>query len=173
VTAHAPQSPAGDAAAVIAALGLDTHPEGGFFRETYRSLDTVETERGPRCAATAIAFLLTPAAPSRFHRLASDELWFWQGGASLELLLLSAGRPTVERILLGPVGGAARRMARVPARTWQAARVVSSDAVSGDTWSLVSCVVVPGFEYADFTLAEARTLTEDFPAEADLIVALT
>ncbi len=83
---RAPTSPA--AARLASVLGLEPHPEGGWFRETYRAAREVETARGPRPASTAILFLVTPGSPSRFHRLASDELWVFQGGDPLELVTL-------------------------------------------------------------------------------------
>jgi hypothetical protein len=171
-----------DAAGVAADLRLDPHPEGGYFRETYRATATVVTERGLRAASTAIVFLVTAQRPSRFHRLASDELWFHQGGAPLELWMLEAGK-SAGRVILGSVeaGGDARLMARVPAHVWQAARVApavpgatrAADAPSGPAWSLVSCVVTPGFDYDDFELADREQMLRERPGDAKLIAALT
>jgi len=168
-----------DAAGVAAELGLEPHPEGGYFRETYRSATTVATERGPRAASSAIVFLVTAERPSRFHRLASDELWLYQGGAPLELWMLESGAPP-RRVVLGGVrtGGDARLVARVPARVWQAARAApapagAARASSDSPWTLVSCVVTPGFDYDDFELARREELIGAWPGEADLIVALT
>ncbi len=80
-------SPTAETLAVT--LGLQPHPEGGWFRETYRAEETVETARGTRAAATAILFLVTSSSTSRLHRLASDELWIHQGGLPLELVTLT------------------------------------------------------------------------------------
>ena len=91
------------AAQIVADLGLQAHPEGGYFRETYRAVEQMQTPRGPRSAATAILFLVTVAAPSRFHRLLSEETWLHQGGAPLELVMLPPhGGP--QSVTLGPVG---------------------------------------------------------------------
>jgi hypothetical protein len=159
---------------VSAALGLKPHPEGGFYRETFRSERLVATPRGPRCLSTAILFLVTATAPSRFHRLASTELWFFHSGAPLELvaLLPDGGSQTV---LLAsdvrlPAAVPRTPQAIVPPGAWQAARV----AVVGQCdWSLVSCVVSPGFDFADFELGERRALQAAYPGQMELIAALT
>jgi uncharacterized protein len=171
-------SPTPEVAAIVAALDLEPHPEGGFFRETYRAVDVVDTPRGVRRTATAIVFLVTGERPSRFHRLTSDELWLWQGGEALDVVLLTPGVERSEIVTIGPVGGDARQMARVPAHTWQAARLApaapSAPPTPGDRrWSLVSCVVTPGFEYEDFVMAETAALQRAFPGEAALVAALT
>lgn len=187
-------------AEMVARLGLEPHPEGGWFRETYRSSEAVRTARGTRAASTAILFLVTAAAPSRFHRLASDELWVFQGGLPLELITLDADGEAHVRVLADAAAGRdALPQALVPAGAWQAARVAGSwpagdasttaDASSardreegagpvgagtGDRrWGLVSCIVTPGFEYEDFELAEREKLTRQCPAEAELIASLT
>ncbi len=171
---------------MAARLGLEPHPEGGWFRETYRSGEAVQTTRGTRAAATAILFLVTAASPSRFHRLAADELWVFQGGLPLELITLDADGEAVVRVL-GDAGSRAGALpqALVPAGAWQAARVAAAapgdpagarpddEPVAERRWSLVSCVVTPGFEYDDFELAARDDLLRLCPRQADLIVALT
>lgn len=163
----------GTVADMVAALGLAPHPEGGFFRETYRAKSTVVTGKGPRAACTAILFLLTTAQPSHFHRLSSDELWIHCGGGVTQLLTLPlAGRAA--SVLLGSAVQAAsesgyQSQAIVSAGDWQAARVVAGDV----DWSLVSCVVTPGFVYADFELADRDSLLATYPAAASDILELT
>ena len=170
------------AAEVARALGLAPHPEGGYFRETYRSPVTVDTDRGRRALSTAITFLITGDSPSRFHRLASDELWVYQSGEPLELLTLSS-EEALQRALLGdPLShpAASGRSARVatacvPAGFWQAARVAagrSRETDRGNSWTLVNCVVSPGFEYGDFELAGRAALVAAYPGHGKLIVAL-
>ena len=163
------------AAEVAAAFDLAPHPEGGFFRETYRSASSVMTARGPRAASTAILFLLTVARPSRFHRLASDELWLYHGGAVIELLTLlpdgNAGRTLLAGAGQSRQGGSITTpQAVVAGGCWQAARVVSGDGVD---WGLASCVVSPGFIYDDFELAERDQLLAAYPEQAEVIAALT
>ena len=131
-----------EVAAIIARLGLAPHPEGGWYRETWRA------PAGPsgRSAGTAIHFLLEAGQRSRWHRVDADELWLWHAGAALDLRLGdNAGvRETVR--LGGDVLGGAAPQHRVPAGWWQAAE-------ARDGWALVSCVVVPGFDFAGFELA--------------------
>ena len=154
---------------LAATLGLQPHPEGGWFRETYRAEETVETTRGARAAATAILFLVTAASPSRFHRLASDELWIHQGGLPLELATLTPAGELETRVL-----GPDLPQALVPARRWQAARVTDGlDLPPCQAWALVSCVVSPGFDFVDFELADRVALQAAFPQHAGLIGQLT
>ena len=80
------------AAQMAASLGLEPHPEGGYYRETYRAAQTLRTPRGERPASTAIVFLITAESVSRLHRLASDELWVHQGGLPLELVTIAHRR---------------------------------------------------------------------------------
>jgi predicted cupin superfamily sugar epimerase len=171
---------------VAVALGMQPHREGGYFRETYRSPAMVETEAGPRRLATAILYLLTAAEPSRFHRLRFDELWMYHAGASAELILLGEGGPEYNRISLHSP------QAFVPARRWMAARVIEEHeadwgigraperrwtpdrrATRQLRWTLVSCVVAPGFEYDDFELGEREVLLKEFPQAREAILALT
>jgi predicted cupin superfamily sugar epimerase len=172
------------AAEMAAALGLQPHPEGGFFLETYRSAGTVVTARGDRAAATGILFLVTSHSPSRLHRLTSDELWVFQGGLPLELVTL-APDGGVERHVLGVGGGpvAGQRapaepgwspQALVPALSWQGARVAGVPHLPASrAWALVSCIVTPGFDYADFELADREALLAAYPAHGELVRAFT
>ena len=126
---------------------LQPHPEGGWFRETFRSATTIHPTgyAGPRAAATAIYFALHPGEQSAWHVVASDELWFWHSGGPLELRLGGAGEvpAETETVRLGP----GRPQVLVPAGVWQAAAPAGAEPV------LVSCVVAPGFDFADFRLA--------------------
>ena len=166
---------------LAATLGLDPHAEGGFFRETYRAAEAIQTGRGTRAASTATLFLVTASSPSRFHRLMSDELWVFQGGLPLELVTLEF-EGEAHRRLLGDAGAAsgASPQVLIPAGAWQAARVAEDSiaapraAVSRDrAWSLVTCIVTPGFDYADFELGSRDELVRLAPRQADLIAALT
>jgi len=149
---------------IVARLGLEPHPEGGYFRETYRAPATLYTPSGERSLMTAILFLLVEGSPSGLHRLTSDELWVHQAGGLLELALLDADRPTGRRVLLGsPEKGAESQLA-IAAGTWQAAGVIP-----GGGWSLVSCIVSPGFDFEDFEMGHRDRLLADFPQAAGLI----
>lgn len=128
-----------------AQFGMRPHPEGGWYRETWRHARTVMTPRGERPLATAVSFLLQPGESSAWHRVASDELWLWQGGGALLLTLGGwTDRPCAGDSIELHVGG----QHLVPADIWQSAQPAADEAV------LVACVVSPGFDFADFTLAE-------------------
>jgi len=145
------------AADLIASLGLVPHPEGGYFRQLYRSALQVQPldDRSPRAALTTIYFLLPEADVSRWHRVASDEVWHHYEGDDLELFTADADFERVDRHTLGRVGtGSPVHVVR--AGEWQAAR-------STGTYTLVGCTVGPGFEFTDFLLLR------DAPAAADAV----
>jgi predicted cupin superfamily sugar epimerase len=137
-------------------LDLRPHPEGGWYAETYRHAATTVAPGGVRSLATAIYFLLLPGESSAWHRVRSDELWFHHRGGPLRLWLGGAGDapdPDPEGVLLGPAADADQHpQALVPGGQWQAALPALDEPV------LVSCVVVPGFDFADFTLANEAPL---------------
>ncbi|MDL9944064.1 cupin domain-containing protein [Gordonia sp. ABSL11-1] len=140
-------------------LGLNPHPEGGWFRETWRSADTIpvavlpEGYPGDRVGGTAILFLLLPGEQSAWHTVRGAELWMHHRGSAV---LLELGgdddRPGVpDGVVVGPhVEVAQQPQTVVPPGVWQRARPV------GDEPALVSCVVVPGFDFADFRLEPPR-----------------
>ncbi len=150
-------------------LGLEPHPEGGYFRERYRSDVLVRPAdgRGPRAACTTILFLLPAGQHSRWHVVGSDELWTFRDGTPLELLTCDPVTMTSTTTRLGPANAALDPSHLVPAGHWQAARPL------GD-FALVECTVAPGFDYADFRLlsddaAAADRLRTTFPAFAGLL----
>jgi predicted cupin superfamily sugar epimerase len=124
--------------------------------------------------SSAILFLVTGDRPSRFHRLASDELWLYHGGSRLELVtLLPDGRG--QSTMLAGAGLLVRDeeltpQATVPGDAWQAARVAPGEGVD---WTLVSCVVTPGFDFDDFELADPAELRSAYPDQADVVAALS
>jgi uncharacterized protein len=131
------------AAAIIERLHLAPHPEGGWFRETWRT----ESRPGERAGATAIYFLLEAHQRSHWHRVDAAELWLWHAGGALALSVASGDEGPVETATLGPeVLNGEQPQLLVPAGHWQAAEPL-------DGWVLVSCVVSPGFEFAGFELA--------------------
>ncbi|HEY8481288.1 MAG TPA: cupin domain-containing protein [Spirillospora sp.] len=139
-----------DRPATAEALDLLPHPEGGWYRETWRSRVTLAPDGypGERASATAIYFLLPPGEESMWHSVRSAEVWLWHRGGPLTLRLGGDGdRPseTGETITLGgDVADGQVPQAVVPPGVWQAARP------AGDEEVLVSCVVSPGFDFADF-----------------------
>lgn len=139
-------------AELIRTLELRPHPEGGYYREIWRAPLTVEPAdgRGRRAAGTAIYFLLPGGAVSRWHRVRSDEVWQHVEGAPLELLQLPPDEWRLHRTRLGSLAAEQQRPLHcVPAGWWQAA-------VSLGSYTLVSCTVAPGFEFADFQLLAER-----------------
>ncbi len=126
-------------------LDLQPHPEGGWYRETWRSPETVDTSAGSRSAGTSILYLLEPGQASAWHRVRSAELWLWQGGGSLLLSLGgTSAQPALDRTVeLGPEGVLQHL---VQPGEWQAATP------TGDQSAVCGCVVVPGFDFADFEL---------------------
>jgi predicted cupin superfamily sugar epimerase len=131
------------AAAIIERLGLAPHPEGGWYRQTWRA----EAAPGERPRATAIHFLLEAHQRSHWHKVDAEEIWLWHAGDPLVLSIAPDANGPVQRITLGPdVLSGQRPQALVPKDHWQA-----TDPIAG--WGLVSCVVSPGFDFAGFELA--------------------
>lgn len=129
------------AEAVARLLEMSPHPEGGFYRETFRD----SAPAGARAHSTAIYYLLPAGQVSAWHRVDAAEIWHWHAGAPLELSLFEAGRRTVQRLGADLPGGE-RPQGIVPAGVWQSARSLGA-------WSLLGCTVAPGFEFAHFELA--------------------
>jgi uncharacterized protein len=130
------------AAEIIRLLGLEPHPEGGHYRETFRDVATVGNGRA---ASTAIYFLLREGEVSRWHRVDAAEAWHWHAGAPLALAIVEDKQR--RDIRLGPdLAAGERPQAVVPVRAWQQAQSLGA-------WTLVGCTVAPGFEFAGFELA--------------------
>jgi uncharacterized protein len=138
------------AADLIRGLGLTPHPEGGYYREIFRSAARVQPLDGrtDRLALTTIYFLLVAGQVSRWHRVASDEVWHHYEGGPLELLVADAGFGDVSRRRLGPVADKTQPVHVVVAGEWQAARPI-------EAFTLVGCTVGPGFEFSDFQMLDA------------------
>lgn len=132
-----------DSRALIANLGLAPHPEGGWYRETWRAA----APAGERASATVILFLLEKGQRSHWHKVDAAELWFWHAGSALALGIADADAGPVETVRLGPdVLAGMRPQQLIAPHVWQAAHADKG-------WALVSCVVSPGFDFAGFTLA--------------------
>lgn len=130
------------AEAAIRRLGLAPHPEGGWFRETFRDTSVA----GARGASTAIYYLLQAGEVSHWHRVDAVEIWHWYAGAPLLLRLSSDGRARRELVLGPDFAGAAEPQRVVPAKVWQSARSLGG-------WTLTGCTVAPAFEFAGFEMA--------------------
>ena len=135
------------AAELIEKLGLVPHPEGGYYREIYRSVDQVNPSdgRGSRAVLTTIYFLLNAGEQSRWHQVDSDEVWHLYEGGPLELSEMDASGGDLVQRQLTRVGDDGAPVHTVAARNWQAARSLGS-------YTLVGCTVAPGFDFADFRM---------------------
>jgi len=127
---------------VIARLGLEPHPEGGHFRETWRAA----ANPGERSPGTAIYYLLAAGERSHWHRVDADEIWHFYAGASLSLSIAGDGERSGQHILGPDIAAGQAPQVIVPAGHWQSAE-------SRGGWTLVGCTVSPGFEFAGFELA--------------------
>ena len=128
---------------VIETLQLAPHPEGGWYREIYRSADRVQRGSESRSSTTAIYYLLEQHQLSRWHVVDADEIWHFYGGAPLELLAYDPASRQLNRQVLHSVAGQSRPVGIIPSGVWQAARSLGE-------YSLVGCTVSPGFEFSGF-----------------------
>jgi predicted cupin superfamily sugar epimerase len=150
-------------------LSLTPHPEGGWFRETYRSGLALPASalqphfQGARAASTAIYYLLTAGVFSAFHRIRSDEVWHHYAGGNLRIHVLPPDG-SLRTHVLGTGPGDGRPQLVVPAGAWFAA-----EPVPGVDYALVGCTVAPGFDFEDFELAEAGALSARWPRHRETI----
>lgn len=145
-------------------LELKPHPEGGYFKETYRA----DMSANKRSASTGIYFLIESGNVSRFHRIDADEMWhFYEGNALIVHMIAPNGNYSFKRIGNNPDKGDVFQ-AVVPAGYWFGAEV--SD---GGKFSLVGCTVAPGFEFSGFELANKAKLLNEFPDHTKVINRLT
>ncbi|OQY29757.1 MAG: hypothetical protein B6244_02925 [Candidatus Cloacimonetes bacterium 4572_55] len=159
-------------------LGLTPHPEGGYYKETYRSDEVFSRSAlpdrycGDRVFSTAILFLLKSGQCSHFHRLQTDEIWHYHAGSPLTLHLIA---PDDSYTALGlgadPDNGLAFQ--RVIKRGSWFGATVSASCKRSDTFSLVGCTLSPGFDFADFELCDREDLIRQFPAHQEIILKLT
>jgi hypothetical protein len=145
---------------------LQPHPEGGFFRETYRAplqLAAPAGFSGSRAASTAIYYMLTAGTRSAFHRIKSDEVWHFYDGGPLSIVEIDPHGGELRETILGPDFRSGQTWQHVvPAGSWFGARPLD-----GTLWSFVGCTVAPGFDFADFELADPKTFLSSYPAAAD------
>lgn len=145
--------------------------EGGFFRETYRSPETIEAQSfkqghgGPRALSTAIYYLLTPTSFSALHKLPGDEMFHFYCGHPVELLELFADGNGSRTVTLGPdIRSGMKFQHVVPGGVWQGSRLVK-----GGEYALLGTTMAPGFDYADFVKGNREELVEKYPAHRTLI----
>lgn len=145
-------------------LALEAHPEGGYYKRIYASSATISTASGERPLATSIHYLLEQNDFSAWHRIKSDELWYFHSGGQLKIHMI---HPTgsLETITLGED----QLMAAVPAGVWFCAEPAFE---SQHSYTLVSCVVTPGFDFEDFEMGDAEDLVTVYPQHRDIICRL-
>jgi len=159
---------------LVEALELKKHPEGGYFKEVYRSDEAISEDalpdhfEGPRNFCTSIYFLLTAANFSSFHKIKQDETWHFYEGSSIDLHMISP-EGVYEKVRIGPqLEKREYFQYTVPGGYWFAARIRSEDG-----YALVGCTVSPGFDFNDFTLGSRESLVKSFPDHAAIISELT
>jgi len=159
---------------VIELLRLQSHPvEGGYFRETYRSGETLPAivlprQRGDRSISTAIYYLLTPNTVSALHRLPGDEVFHFYLGDPVRMLQLWPDGSTQTLTLGTDLKSGQVPQLVVPGGVWQ-----GSVLVDGGKFALLGATMAPGFDYADYTSGNRRELTSKYPEAAALIARLT
>lgn len=159
---------------LITTLDLQPHPEGGWFRETYRAPEVISSPALPdrfaasRNFSTAIYFLLTADTFSAFHRLKSDEMWHFYSGSTLIVHVLSPEGAYTPIRLGSQLEAGDRFQCVVPRGCWFAASLAVPD-----TYALVGCTVTPGFDFADFEMADRKELLSRYPQHWELIRRLT
>ncbi|MCE7062647.1 cupin domain-containing protein [Dyadobacter sp. CY343] len=159
----------------IEKYNLLPHPEGGYYAETYRSVEMIEHQAlparfsGDRSFSTGIYFLLESHNFSAFHRIQADEMWHFYAGDALEVFMINSKTRQLEIIKLGnnPENGETFQ-AVVPAGNWFGSRPAK-----GSTYALVGCTVAPGFDFQDFEMADREVLKAEFPEFSELIGELT
>lgn len=152
---------------LVAQLDLNPHPEGGYYKEIYRSDLEVSTSSGNRNIITSIYFLLTSKNVSKFHQIKSDEMWFYHEGSPLTVHVIDESGK-YEKIKVGPVGEKNKPQQMVPAGV-----IFGSTVDENDSYALVSCVVAPGFDFEDFRLFSKEELLVKYPEHEEIIKILT
>lgn len=155
---------------LIDRLGLVPHPEGGFYRETYRAPGSVQLSGfdGPRSTSTAIYYLLAAGDRSKLHRIRSDEIWHFYAGDPLLIVEISPDGALAQTRLGNSVARGEAPQHVVPAGHW-----FGACPAQGSAFSLVGCTVAPGFDFADFELGSRSALAAAFPQHANWIERLT
>jgi uncharacterized protein len=150
-------------------LDLLAHPEGGFYKETYRSSENVINRNGvERSASTGIHFLITSENFSAFHKIESDEMWHFHAGSALSVYIIDE-KGDLSILKIGKnIEKGEQLQGVVPAGSWFASRVDEDD-----SYSLVGCTVSPGFDFQDFKLADRVELIKKYPAQKNIIKELT
>lgn len=158
----------------IEKLNLSPHPEGGYFKEAYRSPEIIKNENlpgrytGDRNFSTSIYFLLEGENISHFHKLKSDETWHFYDGSPAKIYILSGEGILTEKIIGLNIENGEVPQVLIEKDNWFAAEVIDKD-----SFILAGCTVSPGFDFSDFKMAEREALLKSFPGQSELIKRLT
>lgn len=157
---------------LIKKLDLQPHPEGGYYRETYRSKGLLKDGQGqfdgPRNYGTSIYFLLTSDTFSAFHRIKQDETWHFYKGTPIEIYMINENGEYSKVLLGNDILNGEKPQFTVAGGTWFAAKVIMPE-----SFALVGCSVYPGFDFQDFELPSREKLVELFPDLNEIITSLT
>lgn len=161
---------------LIKTYNLQSHPEGGYYKETYRSKDVIETNSetqaqafpNGRSFATAIYFLIEKNNFSAFHKIKSDETWHFYEGDALEVIEIDLEGNLIKTKVGRNIGAGEVFQYTVKAGHWFGSRVLE-----GGEYSFVGCTVAPGFDFRDFEIAKRKELQDKFPQHAEIIAQLT
>jgi len=157
----------------VQSLQLEPHPEGGFYKETYRANEKIKADhlperyQGDRDFSTAIYFLLRSQDRSAFHRIKSDELWHFYQGSTLLVYVLTDHGLKVHRLGADLTAGDSLQV-MVPANCWFGAQVEDPD-----SFALCGCTVAPAFDFSDFEMADREYLLNNYPEQGEIITQLT
>lgn len=153
------------------ALGLQKHPEGGYFKEVYRSKDIIPKNAlpvsftGDRNIATSIYYMLVNTDKSHFHKIKSDESWHFYAGNTVQIIAIGPGGALFKFLLGNDIARGEHFQVTIPAGWWFGASLVSTE----ESYALMGCTVAPGFDFADFEMAKRETLLELFPQHKAII----
>ncbi|AYE34625.1 cupin [Clostridium septicum] len=152
----------------IKKLGLIPHVEGGYFKESFLSTESINQNSNEyRCLWSSIYFLLETGEVSNFHRLTSDEMWYYHAGSSLTIYMISPNGELITKNLGLNIDKGESPQVLVPKN------YIFGSAMNNEGFSLVGCMVSPGFDFKDFELFERNDLLEKYPEHEDIIVKLT
>lgn len=155
-------------------LGLEPHPEGGYFKEMYRAEGQIpksvlpDAFKGDRNYATSIFYMLEGEQISTFHRIQSDELWHFYAGTALTVHMIDSKGNASSKTLGPRINQGEELLFYVPAGVWFASEVIDKT-----SFCLAGCTVAPGFDFEDFEMARRVQLLKEFPEHQELITRLT
>ena len=159
---------------LIQTLELQPHPEGGYYKETYRSEGRISHENltqaysGTRNYSTCIYFLLVSGSFSAFHKIHQDEIWHFYTGSAVELHTIDVAGNHERHVIGTDFSNQETPQLVVPGGVWFASKVIATEG-----YALVGCTVAPGFDFADFELASRQELIRQFPQHQTLVEAFT